>query len=216
MLYSGKTNTYMYCTSNAYLIFTGKDDSLQLNSKGLGHAVVLKLLEELGDKGHHVHRHSPALFDDLHSKGFGALGTLHLIRKCLPQIIKSKHKMKTHTMVSGTTGKHLAMVWMDKQAVAMLRTIHDDSMVSISKSGEATGGVEIVSKPLCIDQYNHFMNRVHRHDQLTSYYGFSHRNKKWWKRGFFHLIEMAIVKAYISVCITYKVSEAKASNPPEV
>ena len=67
-----------------------------------------------------------------HSKGFGACGTLRLNRKGLPQIIKSKRKMKMHTMVSGTTGKSLAMVWMDKRAVAMLSTIHDDSMVPIS------------------------------------------------------------------------------------
>ena len=64
----------MYSTSNAYIIFTGKDDSLELNGKGLGHAVVLKLLEELEDRGHHVYLDnwysSPALFDDLHSKGF--------------------------------------------------------------------------------------------------------------------------------------------------
>ena len=178
MLYTSKTNTYMYSTSNAYIIFTGKDDSLELNGKGLGHAVVLKLLEGLEDRGHHAYLDnwysSPALFDDRHSKGFGACGTLRLNHKGLPQIIKSKRKMKKHTMVSGTTGKSLAMVWMDKQAVAMQSTIYDDSMVPISsRSGEATGKMEIVSKPLCIDQYNHVMNGV-RYDQLTSYYGIKH------------------------------------------
>ena len=157
---------------------------------------------------------SPALFDDLHPKGFGACGTVRLNRKGLPQIIKSKHKMKKHTMVSGTTGKSLAMVWMDKRAVAMLSTIHDDSTVPISRrSGEATGGVEVVSKPLCIDQYNHFMNGVDRHDQLTSYYGFSHRSKKWWKRGFFHLIEMAIVNAHILYALhTKQVKQSLSSH----
>ena len=69
MLYTGKMNTNMYSTSNAYIIFTGKDDSLELNGKGLGHAVVLKLLEGLEDRGHHVYLDnwysSPALFDDL-------------------------------------------------------------------------------------------------------------------------------------------------------
>ena len=118
----------------------------------MARAVVLKLLEGLEDRGHHVYLDnwysSPALFDDLYSKGFGACGTLPLNRKGLPQIIKSKCKMKEHTIVSGTTGKSLAMVWMDKRAVAMLSTIHDDSMVPISRSGEATGGVEIVSKLL--------------------------------------------------------------------
>ena len=56
MRYTGKTNTYMYSTCNAYIIFTGKVyDSLELNGKGLGHAVVLKLLEGLEDRGHHVY-----------------------------------------------------------------------------------------------------------------------------------------------------------------
>ena len=34
-------------------------------------------------------------------------------------------------------------------------------------------------------------------DQLESYYGFSHRTVKWWRRLFFHLIDMAIVNTYI-------------------
>ena len=56
MRYTGKTNTYMYSTCNAYIIFTGKVyDSLELNGKGLEHAVVLKLLEGLEDRGHHVY-----------------------------------------------------------------------------------------------------------------------------------------------------------------
>ena len=34
-------------------------------------------------------------------------------------------------------------------------------------------------------------------DQLESYYGFSHQTVKWWRRLFFHQIDMAIVNAYI-------------------
>ena len=34
-------------------------------------------------------------------------------------------------------------------------------------------------------------------DKLESYYRFSHRTIKWWKRLFFHQIDMAIVNAYI-------------------
>ena len=34
-------------------------------------------------------------------------------------------------------------------------------------------------------------------DQLESYYGFSHWTVKWWRRLFFHQIDMAIVNAYI-------------------
>jgi len=41
------------------------------------------------------------------------------------------------------------------------------------------------------------MGGVDKGDQLMSYYGFSHRTVKWWRRAFFHLFENAIVNAYI-------------------
>ena len=34
-------------------------------------------------------------------------------------------------------------------------------------------------------------------DQLLSYYPFSHRTVKWWKRAFFHLLDVALVNSYI-------------------
>ena len=34
-------------------------------------------------------------------------------------------------------------------------------------------------------------------DQMVLYYGFAHRSVKWWKRVFFHFIDMAIVNAHI-------------------
>ena len=32
---------------------------------------------------------------------------------------------------------------------------------------------------------------------MVLYYGFAHRSIKWWKRVFFHLLDMAIVNAHI-------------------
>ena len=34
-------------------------------------------------------------------------------------------------------------------------------------------------------------------DQLLLYYGFSHRSVKWWKRVFFHLLDLTLVNAHI-------------------
>ena len=34
-------------------------------------------------------------------------------------------------------------------------------------------------------------------DQLVLYYGFSHRSVKWWKRVFFHLLDVSLVNAQI-------------------
>ena len=34
-------------------------------------------------------------------------------------------------------------------------------------------------------------------DQLIMYYGFSHRSVKWWKRVFFHLVDVVLVNSHI-------------------
>ena len=34
-------------------------------------------------------------------------------------------------------------------------------------------------------------------DQLVLYYGFSHRSIKWWKRVFFHMLDLALVNSSI-------------------
>ena len=85
--------------------------------------------------------------------------------------------------------------------VAALSTIHDASMTTISRrSRAAEGGVERVRKPTMIAEYNTYMGGVDIADQLVTYYGFSHCCRKWWKRVFFHLLEVCMVNAYIMYC----------------
>ena len=47
-----------------------------------------------------------------------------------------------------------------------------------------------------VEEYNQYMGGVDKTDQLLSYYGFPHRTVKWWRRAFFHLLDMAVVQAY--------------------
>ena len=58
------------------------------------------------------------------------------------------------------------------------------------------GGIEEVQKPVMVEQYNTYIGGVDKSDQLLSYYGFSHRTVKWWRRAFFHLVDNVIVNAY--------------------
>ena len=51
-----------------------------------------------------------------------------------------------------------------------------------------------------IEQYNKFMGGVDKADQLVTYYGFYHVSKKWWKRVFFHLLDISLVNAYLLYC----------------
>jgi len=85
----------------------------------------------------------------------------------------------------------------------MLSTIHDDSRMSKRRRTQhVPGRIEEVQKPVIVEQYNTYMGGVHKSDQLLSYYGFCHRTVKWWRRAFFHLVDTAIVNAYISYSLS--------------
>ena len=170
-------------------------------TNGLTYAVVLKLLEGLENKGHHLYcdnyYSSPTLFTDLRRLGFGACGTVRLNRRGLPEAIKSQSRMNKGDVQSVTENGLLSMKWMDKRAVTMISTIHEDSMVSTPRRSRfADHGREVVQKPQCVVEYNHNMGGVDLSDQMVTYYSFSHRTVKWWRRVFFHLIDTTTVNAY--------------------
>jgi len=47
------------------------------------------------------------------------------------------------------------------------------------------------------------MGGVDTADQLLSYYGFSHRTVRWWRRAFLFLLDMAAVNSYILYTIQH-------------
>ena len=158
-------------------------------TKGLTYAVVMKLVEGLQNKGHHLYcdnfYSSPDLFTDLQRLGFGACGTVRLNRQGLPERIQCQSKLSKGEVISVTNHGLLSLKWMDKRAVTMISTIHDDSMVATSRRSRfAEGGQEVVQKPKCIVEYNRHMGGVDLSDQMVSYYSFSHRTVKWWRRFF--------------------------------
>ena len=102
-------------------------------------------------------------------------------------------------MYSEKVGKVLCLKWKDKRDVLLLSTIHDDvAMVDIlRRSRTVAGGVERIQKPKVIDDYNQHMGGVDQSDQLVMYYGYAHRQTKWWKRVLFHLVDLSLVNASI-------------------
>ena len=177
---------------------TGKDDSLAITNNGLTHAVVMKLLEGVEHRGHHIYTDnyytSPALFTDLFHNGFGACGTVD--RRGVPHEMRRTIR-KREVVTAAVDDTVTALKWMDKRPVVMLSSVHDSSLVAKKRRSRlAPNGTDEVMKPKMIEKYNNKMGGVDKADQLLSYYGFPHRTVKWWKRAFYHLLELAIVQAY--------------------
>ena len=51
--------------------------------------------------------------------------------------------------------------------------------------------------PHAVEEYNKYMGGVDKLDQFLSYYGFTRRTFKWWRKAFFQLFDIGIVNAYI-------------------
>lgn len=59
--------------------------------------------------------------------------------------------------------------WMDKRPVAALLTINDSSMTTVTRrSQQVPSGIEIISKPVMIVEYNKFMGGVDIADVVIS------------------------------------------------
>ena len=185
----------------AYLV--GKDDSLTSSGNSVTEGIVLKLIEGLKDRDHHLYCDSyytsPDLFLSLKEKGFEACGTVRTNRKGIPAKFKEKEKMKKGEVAYGlTNGGDLIVQWMDKRPVTMLTTNRDRSLKpQTSRTRRSETGVEVIDKPISIVKYNTYMGGVDKSNQLLSYYTFHHRTVKWWKRAAFHLLNLAYVNAYI-------------------
>ena len=164
---------------------------------------MLELTKSLWNKGHHVYCDnfytSPSLCLKLEEKGTGCCGTVRINRKGIPLSFQQKSSKKGEK-ITYEDGPITGVKWMDKRAVTALSTIHTGEMSTISRSRSVSGGVETIQKPTMIDQYNKFMGGVDKSDQLVTYYGFYHHSKKWWKRVFFHLVNVSLVNAYLIYC----------------
>ena len=187
--------------NNVFCFITGKDNTLP-PSASVTESVVLELAKGLENRGHHLfcdnYYTGVPLFSSLRDLGFGACGTVRVNRRGVPKELTTTKLAKGEVLTAQTEDGTLALKWMDKRPVTLLSTIHDDTMVTkVRRTRLAPGGREEISKPHMVTEYNRYMGGVDKSDQLLSYYGFSHRTVKWWRRAFYHLLEVGVVNAYI-------------------
>lgn len=117
------------------VVYTGKGTNLDYVEGDLvSEKVVLKLAEDLFNKGYRIHMDnyysSPALFSKLIKHQTDAVGTVRLTRKCMPDDLK-KTKLKKGECIARQHGKILAVKWKDKKDVTMLSTVHGNEMKKV-------------------------------------------------------------------------------------
>ena len=52
-------------------------------------------------------------------------------------------------------------------------------------------------KPQAVNEYNKYTLGVDRMDQRLSYYQFTHKSVRWWRKVFFWMLDVAVVNSYV-------------------
>lgn len=194
--------TFMLCESHSgyvwsLIIYTGKGTKFDDEYKDMPQSsqIVMTLMKPLFNKGYCLtvdnYYTSPQLADILIARRTDIYGTVRSSRKDMPPGFCSK-KIKKGELVAFQRGKVLAIRWKDKRDVSILSTIHNPEMKTVNIRGEQK------KKPLAVISYNDTMGGVDRVDQHIATNPVTRkRGKKYYKKIFFHLLELALWNAFV-------------------
>ncbi|KAG8229082.1 hypothetical protein J437_LFUL010145 [Ladona fulva] len=190
---------YELCTPEGYvlnvLVYTGKGMIIEPTAVRHSDAVVHKLLNNYINKGHVVYMdrfyNSVELAEKLIKDGTYICGTINMNRKSNPKDLVVK-KIKKGTVATKYKGPVLVTKWKDKRDVLMISTKHRHEMVKTKNKR----GVE-KEKPKCIVDYNTNMSGIDRADQMTSYYSTPRKTIKWYRKVFFHFLDISLSNGHL-------------------
>lgn len=178
-----------------FIIYVGADTEIDnYDDLGITGSIVMTLMKPYLGKGHNLYVDnwytSPTLFDELHKYKTGACGTVKSNRSGMPKFKKSKQGDVEH--LHG--GSLLAIKWHDKREVHMLTTINKIGLGPTKKKDHRTNA--IIEKPLAVIDYNANMGGVDKSDMQIHFVECVRKTMKWYKKLFFHLIDMTVLNAY--------------------
>ncbi|XP_040072194.1 piggyBac transposable element-derived protein 4-like [Ixodes scapularis] len=180
-----------------FIVYTGASTTMTMMKElGFSGSVVLELLNHYLGKGHSLFVDnwytSPALFQYLQGKQTNACGTVRQNRKGLP---KFKKKMRRGEVESFHTDTLLALKWFDKREVHLLTSMHEAHLEDTGKVDRRTGTPQ--KKPACVLEYNQKMGLVDKVDMQLSFTESIRKTLKWYKKFFFHLLDMSLLNAFL-------------------
>lgn len=179
-----------------FIVYVGKDPDISNNPVlGITGEVVMKLMRPYLYKGHSLYTDnfytSPSLSLHLFERQTNSCGTVRPNRKGMPKLKPKLDKGETSWQSSD---KLLALKWKDRRDVYMLTTMHENEIITLPKVDRITK--ENKKKPLCVVAYNEKMGAVDRSDMLVSSIDSMRKNIKWYKKLFFHTLDLCVLNSH--------------------
>ncbi|GFS93137.1 piggyBac transposable element-derived protein 4 [Trichonephila clavipes] len=193
-------------------VYLGKDKKENLSTSA-SYNVVYTMTDCIKGKGHKVFMDnffsSPELFRDLlKERSINSCGTVRSNRKHFPKDL-APCKMRQGDVAVKFCNGMTALCWKDKRQVYMLTNMHSPRNELITEERKRfkkkfDGGVYLcekekltTTKPKVVADYNKHMGYVDLGDRMSSTYSFARRTRKWTKKLFFSLIDIAVLNAFL-------------------
>ncbi|EFA01473.1 PiggyBac transposable element-derived protein 4-like Protein [Tribolium castaneum] len=155
-----------------FIVYTGSQTKIKPSDLGISGSVVLTLLEDYLDKGHNLYidnwHSSPELALHLYQHKTNVCGTVRTNRRHMPKLPDPKVK-------GDIESQHTAEMMTGK----------------VDRTSK-----EEVKKPTCIVDYNANMGSVDKVDMLLSSVECLRKTIKWYKKIFFHLVDLCMINAH--------------------
>lgn len=191
---------YELTTHDGYVLnikmYSGKETTEQSinETESKTEKLVMRLMRPYLLRGHHLFMdnfyNSVNLSQKLIDLKTHCTGTLRSNRKGNPAyIIKKKLNRGEH--VWARKSKVYVSKWKDKRPVMMITTGQHPSIVEVRNRFGKTR-----LKPAEVELYNKYMSGIDRADQMISYYSCPRKTIRWYKKVFFHFLDIAVWNAY--------------------
>ncbi|XP_032688641.1 piggyBac transposable element-derived protein 4-like [Odontomachus brunneus] len=180
----------------AFIVYTGKDTDYEKFELGISGDIVVHFVKPYFSKGHVIFidnwYSSPQLAEFLHEHDTGVCGTVRKNRKEMPDL---NSKLNRGEIEIGHNLVWMAMKWADKRDVYMLTSVHEVGFSPTGKKDYITNK-EII-KPTCIIEYNKNMGGIDNIDRQLSLTESIRKTMKWYRKLFFHLLDLSLTSDYI-------------------
>ncbi|KAJ2952354.1 hypothetical protein O0L34_g4640 [Tuta absoluta] len=202
-----------------FQVYTGKGETAET---GLGSSVVKNLSQPLIDEGCAAHISFDIFFSSyellqyLYDHGIHSTATTRNDRVGMPVLVKKPsgtgvrnaeeiHKRQNAKLKRLQRGQYKwrvrnnvgLVIWKDTKLVSIMSTAFHPKDTSFCQRTQKDGTKKAFSCPVSVLQYTKRMGGVDRFDQKKAVYELGRRSKKWWKRLFYFLLDVAITNAHI-------------------
>ncbi|CAK1603350.1 unnamed protein product [Parnassius mnemosyne] len=200
-----------------FQVCTGKGDNVET---GLGSSVVKTLAQPLIDEGCSAHISFDNFFSSydllqyLYDHGIYSTATARNDRLGMPVLVKKPTGLRNCGEIMKRQNKKLKQlqkgqykwrvrnnvgfsIWKDTKLVTIMSTAFHPKEEATCQRTQKDGSKRPFPCPRSVVEYSKRMGGVDKFDQQKATYDVARRSKKWWKRLFFFLFDVAITNAHI-------------------